>query len=37
MVAARDTPSATLGSLGVGMVDAAAAAAVVDPPTRTLP
>jgi subtilisin family serine protease len=32
MVSARDTSSATLGSLGVGMVDAGAAAAVVDPP-----
>ena len=32
MVAARDTPSATLGSLGVGMVDAGAAASVVAPP-----
>ena len=32
MVAARDTPSANRGSLGVGMVDAAAAAAVVNPP-----
>jgi hypothetical protein len=32
MVAARDTPNAILGSLGVGMVDAAAAAAVVTPP-----
>ena len=32
MVAARDTPAATRGSLGVGMVDAGAAAAVVNPP-----
>jgi serine protease AprX len=32
MVSARDTPSATRGSLGVGMVDAGAAAAVVAPP-----
>ncbi len=32
MVSARDTPSATLGSLGVGMVDAFAASAVVAPP-----
>ncbi len=32
MVAARDTPRATLGSLGVGMVDATAAAAVFNPP-----
>ena len=32
MLSANDTPSATLGSLGVGMVNAAAAAAVVDPP-----
>ena len=32
MVSAKDTPSATLGSLGVGMVDAGRAAAVVDPP-----
>jgi serine protease AprX len=32
MVSAKDTPSATRGSLGVGMVDAARAAAVLDPP-----
>ncbi|MGH9027981.1 MAG: S8 family serine peptidase, partial [Acidimicrobiia bacterium] len=32
MVAAKDTPAATLGSLGVGMVDATRAAAVSSPP-----
>ena len=32
MVSATDTPAAALGSLGVGMVDAGGAAAVVDPP-----
>jgi serine protease AprX len=32
MVSAKDTPSAALGSLGVGMVAAARAAAVVNPP-----
>jgi serine protease AprX len=32
MVAAKDTPSASLGSLGVGMVDVGAAVNVVDPP-----
>jgi serine protease AprX len=32
MVSAKDTPSATRGSLGVGMVDAGRAAAVVNPP-----
>jgi serine protease AprX len=32
MVSAKDTPGATLGSLGVGMVDAGRAVAVVDPP-----
>jgi hypothetical protein len=32
MVSAKDTPAATLGSLGVGMVDATRAAAVVGPP-----
>jgi serine protease AprX len=32
MVSAKDTPAATLGSLGVGMVDATMAAAVADPP-----
>ena len=32
MVSAKDTPSAVRGSLGVGMVDATAAAAVVNPP-----
>ena len=32
MVSAKDAPSATLGSLGVGMVDASSAANVVDPP-----
>jgi serine protease AprX len=33
MVSAKDTPAAALGSLGVGMVDATRAAAVVDPPS----
>ena len=32
MVSAKDTPSAVRGSLGVGMVDATRAAAVVNPP-----
>jgi len=32
MVSANDTPSATRGALGVGMVDAGRASAVVDPP-----
>ena len=32
MVSAKDTPSAARGSLGVGMVDATRAAAVVSPP-----
>ncbi|HXV34604.1 MAG TPA: S8 family serine peptidase [Gaiellaceae bacterium] len=32
MVSAKDTPAAALGSLGVGMVDATRAAAVVAPP-----
>ena len=32
MVSAKDTPSAVRGSLGVGMVDAGRAAAVVNPP-----
>jgi serine protease AprX len=32
MVSAKDTPAAARGSLGVGMVDAARAANVVDPP-----
>ncbi len=37
MVSAEDTPSATLGSLGVGMVDASKAAAVLDPPNPNAP
>jgi serine protease AprX len=32
MVSAKDAPTAALGSLGVGMVDAGQAVAVVDPP-----